>query len=188
MANKARSKEDKLAIKSIVRNMWVFEGYSTRKIASEFNANYADKYGTISFTSVALYVKEIRRELENWLDEDALEKYTGEFVRQQHIMDQQIENLRKVQRLIDTNDPKERELYLRYEDTIHKFTVDKTRMMSEIELVLRVKKLNKENRLKNETLQLVDENNNKVAEDRGYKIPTALEELEKEGENDQEQS
>ncbi len=191
--NKARKDGELVAIKSIIRNMWVFEGYSIRKIESEFNANYSDQYGTVSFNSVAIYVREIRRELENWLDEDALEKYTGEFVRQQHIIDNSIENLRKVQKLIEMEDPKGQELYLKFENAIHNMTNDKIKMMSEIELVLRIKKLNKEQRKKNETLTLLDEDGKKIDDktqlmaNRGYIIPSLEDKDVKEDNNDQNQ-
>jgi len=185
MPKKVRSKADLIQLKNIIRSMWTFEGYSVRKIAKEFNSNdeYVRKYKKVSISSVQVWVVEIRKELENWVDEDALEKYTGEFVRQQHIIDTQIENLRDVQKLIDITDSKERELFLRFEESIHRMTMDKTKMMSEIELVLRIKKLNKDRRLKEETLVLVDENGLRIdkkaqlLKERGYVIPSLKEEL-----------
>ena len=159
-------------VKEIVREMWVFQGYSIRKIESEFNANpdWVSKYGTVSFASVAIYVREARRELENWLDEEFLEKYTGEFVRKRFIMEEQIEKLREAQKYIDfkSGETKDKELYLKFEMAIHNIGMDQMRMMTDIELVLNIKKLNKEKRLKNETLVVIPEKDDKVAKDRGY--------------------
>ena len=161
MPEKVRSHEDLASLKEIVRNFWVFSGYSQRKIAEEFNKNedYVKKYGTISQSSVAQYVKEARRDLENWLDEDALEKYTGEFVRKQFIMEEQIEKLRKAQGYIDfeQGEAKDKELYLKFEMAIHEIHKDQIKMMSEIELVLQIKRLAKDRRVKTETLNLIDD-------------------------------
>lgn len=161
MPEKVRSHEDLASLKEIIRNFWVFSGYSQRKIMEEFNKNedYVKKYGTVSQSSIAQYVKEARRDLENWLDEDALEKYTGEFVRKQYIMEEQIEKLRKAQGFIDfeQGESKDKELYLKFEMAIHEIHKDQIKMMSEIELVLQIKRLAKDRRTKTETLVLIND-------------------------------
>ena len=177
MPKKVRSHKQLASLKGIIRTMWLISGYSGRKICREFNGNaeYVKEYGTVSESSVGDWIIEIRRDSEKWLDEDALEKYTGEFVRQQHIIDNRMEELQDACVLIDwkTGDPKEKELYLKFQRTIHEMSMDKIRLMTEIELVLRIKKLNKERRLKNETLTLLDDNGKpikpkSIAEERGY--------------------
>ena len=170
MPEKVRSKEDLKIMKGIIRDMWVFQGYSIRKLCTEFNANkeYVDKYGTVSLSSVAVYVREARRELENCIDEDFLEKYTAEFVRRRFIMEEQIEKLREAQNFIDfkTGDSKDKDLYLKFEMAIHNIGMDQMRMMTDIELVLNIKKLNKEKRLRDETLVLIPDKT--IANNRGY--------------------
>ena len=177
MPDKVRSHKQLTEIKGIVRTMWLISGFSVRKIAREFNgtSEYVKDYGTVSISSVGIWVKEIRRDSEKWLDEDALEKYTGEFVRQQHIIEARMESLQDVQKYInfETGDVKDKELYLKFEKTIHEMSMDKIKLMTDIELVLRIKKLNKDRRLKNETLVLVDKDGKPLKGDikslRGYK-------------------
>lgn len=173
--NKARGgKRNIEEMKNVLRTMWLFQGYSIRKMSEEFNntKEYVEKYGTVSTASCAIYIREFRRDAEKWLDEDALEKYTAEFVRKQHTIDEEIDKLLKVQLLLDTSDPKQQELYLKFETAIHSMHMNQIKMMSEIELVLSIKKYNKERRLKNETIKVLDSTNeeDKVAASRGYNI------------------
>lgn len=169
---KARPTKDLSEMKNILRIMWIFQGFSIRKMTRVFNDNpeYVAKYGTVSVSSVGSYVREFRRDAEKWYDEDAVEKYAAEFVRKQHTIDEQVDRLDEVQRLIDTTDPKERELFLKFEMAKHTLHQDQIKMMSEIELVLHIKRLNKERRLKNETLIKLPEENKQeaVAKRRGY--------------------
>jgi hypothetical protein len=178
--NKARPTKDLSEMKNILRIMWIFQGFSVRKMSRVFNDNpeYVQKYGTVSVSSVTSYVKEFRRDAEKWYDEDAVEKYAAEFVRKQHTIDEQVDRIDDVQRLIDTSDPKERELFLKFEMAKHTLHQDQIKMMSEIELVLHIKRLNKERRIKNETIiALPDENKDTViAKRRGYLNVNTVEE------------
>lgn len=178
--NKARPTKDLSEMKNILRIMWIFQGFSVRKMSRVFNDNsdYVAKYGTVSVSSVTSYVKEFRRDAEKWYDEDAVEKYAAEFVRKQHTIDEQVDRIDDVQRLIDTSDPKERELFLKFEMAKHTLHQDQIKMMSEIELVLHIKRLNKERRIKNETIiALPDENKDTViAKRRGYLNVNTVEE------------
>jgi hypothetical protein len=155
-------------MKNILRVMWIFQGFSIRKMTREFNNNkdYVAKYGTVSVSSVTVYVRQFRRDAEKWYDEDAVEKYAAEFVRKQHTIDEQIDRIDEVQKLIDVTDPKERELFLRFEMAKHSMHQDQIKMMSEIELVLHVKRLNKDRRLKNETIVKLPDDT--IAKKRGY--------------------
>jgi hypothetical protein len=170
--NKARPTKDLSEMKNILRIMWIFQGFSVRKMSRVFNDNpeYVQKYGTVSVSSVTSYVKEFRRDAEKWYDEDAVEKYAAEFVRKQHTIDEQVDRIDDVQRLIDTSDPKERELFLKFEMAKHTLHQDQIKMMSEIELVLHIKRLNKDRRLKNETIiQLPEEEKREdILKKRGY--------------------
>jgi len=172
LVNKSRENKLREEMKNVLRTMWLFQGYSIRKMASEFNGNeeYVKKYGTVSVSSMGDYVKEFRRDAEKWIDEDALEKYTAEFVRKQHTIDEEIDKLLVAQSMLDTSDIKENELYLKFENAIHAMHMNQIKMMSEIELVLSVKKYNKERRLKNETIvKLPNETQeDTVKKSRGY--------------------
>jgi hypothetical protein len=168
MANKARPTKDLSEMKNILRVMWIFQGFSVRKMSREFNNNkdYVAKYGTVSVSSVTGYVKEFRRDAEKWYDEDAVEKYAAEFVRKQHTIDEQVDRIDEVQRLIDVTDPKERELFLKFEMAKHTLHQDQIKMMSEIELVLHVKRLNKDRRIQNDTIKQLPKED--IAKKRGY--------------------
>lgn len=178
--NKSRPTKDLSEMKNILRIMWIFQGFSVRKMSRVFNDNsdYVAKYGTVSVSSVTSYVKEFRRDAEKWYDEDAVEKYAAEFVRKQHTIDEQVDRIDDVQRLIDTSDPKEREMFLKFEMAKHTLHQDQIKMMSEIELVLHIKRLNKERRIKNETIiALPDENKDTmIAKRRGYLNVNTVEE------------
>jgi hypothetical protein len=179
--NKARPTKDLSEMKNILRIMWIFQGFSIRKMSREFNNNpeYVAKYGTVSVSSVTGYVKEFRRDAEKWYDEDAVEKYAAEFVRKQHTIDEQVDRIDEVQRLIDVTDPKERELFLKFEMAKHTLHQDQIKMMSEIELVLHIKRLNKERRIKNETIvKLPDKEDQEKATalKRGYLNVNTIEE------------
>jgi len=171
-------------IKNIVRTMYLYQGFSIRKIAAKFNADqeYVRKYGSVSVSSVATYCKEARIEAEQWIDEDALEKYTGEFVRKQHTIDEEIEKLRTLQEMLDLTDEKDKELYLKLSNAMHQMSMNQIKMMSDIELVMQVNRFNKERRLKNDTLVMLDEDGKKIdtAKKRGYKTLKSVNE-----ENDQ---
>ena len=179
MPEKVRSKQQLKEIKSIVASFWMV-GHSNRRIAEDFNKSkeWVDKYDTISVSSVGDYVREIRRDFEKYLDEDVIEKYTGEFVRKQFTIDEEIEKLRKLQELIDVDsgDVKDKELYLKIEREIHAMTMNQIKMMSDIELVLQVKNFAKKRRLQTDTLKkipLEEEALNledKIKNDRGYKL------------------
>jgi len=172
MGNKARPNKNLNDLKNIIRTMWLFQGYSIRRIADEFNNNkeYVKEFGTVSVSSVGQYVKAAKKEAESWIDEDALEKYTAEFVRKQHTIDEEIEKLRKLQEMCDLSDPKDKELYLKISNAMHQMSMNQIKMMSDIELVIQVKKFNKERRIKNETIKLIGEDGKPVntAEKRGY--------------------
>lgn len=169
---KSRPTKDTSEMKNILRIMWIFQGFSIRKMTQVFNDNpeYVAKYGTVSISSVGSYIREFRRDAEKWYDEDAVEKYAAEFVRKQHTIDEQVDRIDEVQRLIDTTDPKERELFLKFEMAKHTLHQDQIKMMSEIELVLHIKRLNKERRLKNDTIVKLPEENKQeaTAKRRGY--------------------
>jgi len=181
--NKSRPTKDLSEMKNVLRIMWIFQGFSIRKMAREFNNNpdYVTKYGTVSDSSVSHYVKEFRRDAEKWYDEDAVEKYAAEFVRKQHTIDEQVDRIDEVQKLIDVTDAKEREMFLKFEMAKHTLHQDQIKMMSEIELVLHIKRLNKERRLKNETIIALPEEDKSVAiaKRRGYLNVNTVEEEEK---------
>jgi len=150
-----------LAVKkhAIIMKYWAFSGWSALKISHEFSRDEELKKmfpEGVSVSSVTKHIKKIRIELESMVDEDALEKYTSEFIRKQYQYDRQIEAIEEMQNTIDVDDSKGKELWLKFESQ-KSFILDKQiKMMSDIELVLMVKQLNAKRRREIKTLNVSD--------------------------------
>jgi hypothetical protein len=141
----------------IIMKYWVFSGWSPRKISEEFSRDETLKEqfpDGVSLDSVIQHVKRIRIELEALVDEDAIEKYTSEFVRKQYQFDQQLEDISKLQNGLDKEDIKDKELWLKCENSKTSILDKQIKMMSDIELVLMVKQMNAKRRKELKTLKL----------------------------------
>lgn len=138
-----RNKEDSEAIHQMILKYWAFSGWSAKRISQEFSNDpeLKTKFGEISVSGVQAHIVRCRRELESLLDEDALEKFTGEFVRKQNIFDQEVEDIDNAQKYLDQEDPKQLETWLKLQRAKHEIHVDSIRMMQDIQLVLNVKKM-----------------------------------------------
>ena len=163
-------KKKREELKDLVHKYWLFSHYSIRKITMLINND--KKYGNISHATVQNYVRDLRRESERWLDEDVIEKYTGEFVRKQMAYDHEIDIIGDAMDNLDQHDPKELELWLKLLNAKHQIEQDQLRNMTEIELVLRVKTLSADQRKKFETIKKVP---SEVADERGYRLLEAKE-------------
>jgi len=144
---------------SIIMKYWAFSGWSAKKISEEFDRDVElhKEFGSVSIPSVEEHIRRIRLEFETAVDEDALEKYTSEFVRKQHQYDNQLEALENMQRAIDTDDLKGKELWLKFESQRTAILDKQIKMMSDVELVLMVKQMNAKRRKEIKTLKVVDE-------------------------------
>lgn len=138
-----RTREQSDAIHQLILKFWAFSGWSAKRISAEFtnDPELKAKYGEISVSGVQEHIVKCRRELESLLDEDALEKFTGEFVRKQHIFDQEVEDIDNAQKHLDQEDPKQLDIWLKMERAKHEIHVDSIKMMQDIQLVLNVKKI-----------------------------------------------
>lgn len=161
-----KTKVEREILKDIIHKYWLFSHFSIRKIAAIINAD--KKYGTISHQMVSVYVRDIKREAERWIDEDVIEKYTGEFVRKQMAYDDEIDKISDAMELCDKKDMKELDLWLKLLNAKHSIEQDQLRNMTEIELVLRIKTLSADQRKKFETLKKVPPK--EVADMRGYHL------------------
>lgn len=138
-----RTTEQSEAIHQMILKFWAFSGWSAKRISAEFSndPDLKNKFGEISVSGVQEHIVRCRRELEALLDEDALEKFTGEFVRKQHIFDQEVEDIDKAMSKLDQEDPKQLETWLKCQRAKHEIHMDSIRMMQDIQLVLNVKKI-----------------------------------------------
>ena len=141
--NMPRTREQSDAIHQLITKYWAFSGWSAKRISVEFSNDpeLKSKYGEISVSGVQEHIVKCRREFESLLDEDSLEKFTGEFVRKQHIFDQEVEDIDNVMKKLDQEDPKQIEIWLKCERAKHEIHMDSIRMMQDIQLVLNVKKI-----------------------------------------------
>ena len=138
-----RTREQSDAIHQLITKYWAFSGWSAKRISAEFSNDpeLKSKYGEISVSGVQEHIVKCRREFESLLDEDSLEKFTGEFVRKQHIFDQEVEDIDNAMKKLDQEDPKQLEIWLKCERAKHEIHMDSIRMMQDIQLVLNVKKI-----------------------------------------------
>jgi len=138
-----RTKEQSDAIHQLITKYWAFSGWSAKRISTEFSNDpeLKSKYGEISVSGVQEHIVKCRREFESLLDEDSLEKFTGEFVRKQHIFDQEVEDIDNAMQKLDLEDPRQLEIWLKCERAKHEIHMDSIRMMQDIQLVLNVKKI-----------------------------------------------
>lgn len=144
---------------AIIMKYWAFSGWSAKKISEEFDRDVElhKEFGSVSIPSVEEHIRRIRLEFETCVDEDALEKYTSEFVRKQHQYDNQLEAIEKMQNTIDIGDTKGQELWLKFEAQRTAILDKQIKMMSDIELVLMIKQMNAKRRKEIKTLKVVDE-------------------------------
>ena len=144
---------------AVIMKYWAFSGWSAKKISEEFDRDVElhKEFGSVSVASVEQHIRKIRIEFEACVEEDALEKYTSEFVRKQHQYDNQLEALEKMENSIDTDDLKGKELWLKFESQRTAILDKQIKMMSDIELVLMVKQMNAKRRKEMKTLKVVDE-------------------------------
>lgn len=114
-----------------------------------------NKFGEVAIADVHYHVKKIRKDLEDSLDFDALEKYTAEYVRFQHSIESEIEDVEKIIQLCDKE--KEKETWLRLKRHKKELMETKLRALQDHELPLTVRKLKRERDSKTKVLKLVEE-------------------------------
>ena len=120
---------------------------SCRAIANEINATVSlrSRFGDIDQSGVFYHVQQIREELEDTINEDALDTYVAEFIRLKESLDADIE---AVDDLLKTLKPKEnpedRDVWLRTQRFRKELKEMKMKLLQDIELPIRVKKLKRE--------------------------------------------
>ena len=148
-----RTVEESNDIKNKIRDLYIFFHKSVRSITSELNSDqeFKRKYGTISVAGVQYHIKKIKEEYEHYIGEDAIDKYTAEFVRLQNSMDKELEDVDEMIVKTEDEDVKIKLMRLR-----HEIRLDKMKMLQDIELPMAVKKLKLERKKKYDTLKVLD--------------------------------
>lgn len=121
-----------------IRYLWTAKHMSIRDMADYLNndAEFVRKCGKISHPTVQYWLKKIKAEYENFIDEDAMEKFTAEFVRSVEFQDNEISTITKI--LEDPElKPSDRLAFLNLR---HRIEIDKMTLLSDRALPLTVKK------------------------------------------------
>ena len=136
-----RSLEQTKELHKFIYEHWVYAHKNQSQICRMINEDpkLKDKFGEMDPSVVSYHVNQIRMELESSLDHDAIEKYTAEYVRFQHTIEQEIENVEKIIALCDPN--KEKETWIKLTRLKKDLIETKLRALQDHELPLTVKKL-----------------------------------------------
>lgn len=128
----------------LIYEHWVYAHKNQRQITNMVNDDpiLRDKFGTLDPSTVNYHVNQIRMELESSLSPDAVERYTAEYVRFQHTIESEIEDVEGVISLIDKQNDAKTWLALK---RLKKDLIEtKLRALQDHELPLTVKKLKQE--------------------------------------------
>ena len=150
----ARNEDDSKAIRDKIRDLYIFFHKSASAIERELNgdSNFVRRFGNITIPGVNYHIQKIKSEYERFIGEDAIDKYTAEFVRLQNSFDQELEDVDEMIRRTDDEDVRIKLMRLR-----HEIRLDKMKMLQDIELPLAVKKLKLERNKKLKKLNVVEE-------------------------------
>ena len=88
----ARNEDDSKAIRDKIRDLYIFFHKSASAIERELNgdSNFVRRFGNITIPGVNYHIQKIKSEYERFIGEDAIDKYTAEFVRLQNSFDQEL--------------------------------------------------------------------------------------------------
>lgn len=152
-----RNAEQSKKFRDYIYDRYVMFHMSQRAITRSINESpeLVRAYGHVGLSDVHYHVKKIRIDLENSLDFDALDRYTAEYVRFQHSIETEIEDLEEVIKLCDLN--KEKEIWLRLKRHKKELMETKLKALQDHELPLTVRKLKKERDSRTKILKVVEE-------------------------------
>ena len=147
-----RDQKESDQIRNKIRDLYIFFHKSASAIEKELNASkeFVSRYGSITIPGVDYHIQKIKAEYEKYIGEDAIDKYTAEFVRLQNSFDAELDDVDEMIKKTDDEDIKIKLMRLR-----HEIRLDKMKMLQDIELPLAVKKLKLERNRKYDTLQVV---------------------------------
>ena len=150
----ARNDKDSADIRNVIRDKYIFFHMSATAIEKELNSDqdFTRKYGTITVPGVHYHIQKIKSEYEKYIGEDAIDKYTAEFVRLQNSFDKELEDVDEMIKRTEDDDVIIKLMRLR-----HEIRLDKMKMLQDIELPLAVKKLKIERSKKYDTLKKINE-------------------------------
>jgi len=148
MLNNRQKRTDE--VRSKIRDLYIFFHKSPSSITRELNEDqeFTRKYGTITVPGVNYHIQKIKSEYEQFIGEDAIDKYTAEFVRLQNSFDHELDDVDEMIKATEDEDVRIKLMRLR-----HEIRLDKMKMLQDIELPLAVKKLKMERKKKLSTIK-----------------------------------
>ena len=160
---RTRGPELSKEFKDYIFNQWMFKSRNAYQIADQVNKDteLMSKFGKTTPAGVHYHIKHIEKDLEDTINEDALDTYIGEFIRARTGFEN---DAAAVMELVDdemAKDKKDRnvDLILRLRRFNHEIKLDSFKMLQDSALPLQVKKLKAERnklRPKKDVLQVED--------------------------------
>ena len=148
-----RDQQKSEEIRNKIRELYIFFHKSASSIEQELNSTveFVSKYGKITVPGVNYHIQKIKEEYEKYIGEDAIDKYTAEFVRLQNSFDAELDDVDKM-----IKDSEDEDVVIKLMRLRHEIRLDKMKMLQDIELPLAVKKLKLERKKKYETIKTVE--------------------------------
>jgi hypothetical protein len=146
-------KEKSEEIRNKIRDLYIFFHKSPSSIQRELSSDeeFIRKYGSITIPGVNYHIQKIKSEYEMYIGEDAIDKYTAEFVRLQNSFDAELDDVDEMIKKTEDEDVRIKLMRLR-----HEIRLDKMKMLQDIELPLAVKKLKLERKKKLDTIKTIE--------------------------------
>lgn len=143
---KSRSPELSEDLRKLIWDLWVYKSMGTTQIANYINndTELRSKYGEISAEGIYYHVVKIRNDLERTVNEDALDSYVGEFIRAKEGLDHDIEDIQKLIEMEKSVTNPNKDLLVKLMKLKHDVKIDKFKLLQDVELPIRVKKLKRE--------------------------------------------
>ena len=145
-----RSPEVSKELHQLIRDKYIYAGMSCRAIANEINGTVSlrSRFGDIDQSGVFYHVQQIREELEDTVNEDALDTYVAEFIRLKESLDADIEAVDAILATLEPKTkPEDRDVWLRTSRFRKELKEMKMKLLQDVELPIRVKKLKRERTL-----------------------------------------
>jgi len=134
--------------KSYIFNQWMFFGKNAYQITETINKDtkLMSQFGKTTPAGVHYHIKNIEKDLEDTISEDAMDTYIGEFIRARTGFENDVadvEDLMKHEKEKGLDDM-DKDLYLKLSRFRHEIKLDSFKMLQDSALPLQVKKLKME--------------------------------------------
>lgn len=126
-----------------IRKLYIYRHLTLQDITDHINGDpeTVNKCGKTSRATVAYDLKKIKKEMENMVDGDGLDRYTAEFMRSCEFQDGEISDITKI---LATNTDLSMKDKIALMQLRHRIEIDKMTLLSDREIPLTVKKLKKD--------------------------------------------